>query len=236
MAEAVETALWGSPDLKSILHVTISGNDASQRLQKTIEEGKTVRLGRAAKQGWEVPWDQMISREHADLKFADGKLKVQCLEQARNPIIFAGKPVREAILGLHEWFQIGTTTFHVSDIVSGSEFTRAAASEPVEFLSEDNSSGSERAFSVDQLRKIAFRNSDGQMELLEQLPERLSQSHSDDDLGSTLSQLLLDAISNAVAVAVGHFDESQLPADVSQIESFPAPLSMRVQTRDSYNG
>ena len=218
------------------MHVTISGNDASQRLQKTIEDGRTVRLGRAAKQGWEVPWDQMISREHADLTFADGKLKVQCLEQARNPIIFAGKPVREASVGLHEWFQIGTTTFLVSDIVSGSEFTRAAASEPVEFLSEDNSSGSERAFSVDQLRKIAFRNSDSQMELLEQLPDRLSQSHSDDDLGTTLSQLLLDAISNAVAVAVGHFDESQLPADVSQIESFPAPLSMRVQTRDSYNG
>jgi hypothetical protein len=47
----------GSPDLKSILHVTISGNDASQRLQKTIEDGRTVRLGRAAKQGWEIPWD-----------------------------------------------------------------------------------------------------------------------------------------------------------------------------------
>ena len=40
-------------------------------------------------------------------------------------------------------------------------------------------------------------------ELPDQLPEKISSSHSDDDLGAMLSQLLLDAIPNALAVAVG---------------------------------
>ena len=200
-----------------------------------------MRVGRAAKFGWEIPWDQMISREHADLSFVNGRLRIECLEQARNPIIFAGKPVREASLGPNEWFQIGNTTFHASALVSENEgpaTDQPVDSELIEFLNEDalSGGGGEQAFSVDQLRKVAFRNTDRQMELLEQLPERISASHSDNELGSALSELLLEAIPCALAVAVAHFDESELPADVSKIASFPKPLSMRVRTRPDFEG
>jgi len=195
-----------------------------------------VRVGRATKLGWEVLWDPMISREHADLCWANGCLQVRCLEHARNPIIYRGQPLREASIAPNEWFQIGSTTFHASSIIAESRAEETAGSPPVEFLPEENRDGAEHAFSAEELRKVAFRNTERQMELLERLPERISTSHSDHDLGETLSQLLLDAIPSAVAVAVAHFDESELPADAAQIADFPKPLSMRVQTRDDFQG
>ena len=225
--------------MASAVNITISGQDASQRLLKILEDQQTVRIGRAAKLGWEIPWDQMISREHADAFWGDGKLRVQCLEQARNPIVFGGKPVREALVGVNEWFQIGTTIFHVSSVIARAAATPARqTSQPseFEFCEEDPSEGTERAYSAAELRKVAFGNGERQMELLEQLPERIAESHSDDDLGAMLSRLLMEAIPTSSAVAVAHFDETELPADVSQIESFPKPLSMRVETREHFEG
>ena len=219
------------------MNVSISGTESSQRLHKVLEQGQTIRVGRTAKQGWEIPWDRMISREHADLSLDDGRLRVQCLDAAGNPIIYRSQSVREALVAPNEWFQIGHTTFQASSLID-SESSEAAAkvSAPVEFSEDDGHDGAERAFSPDELRKVAYRNAELQMEILDQLPEKISASHSDDDLAGMLSQLLLDAIENAMAVAVAHFDESELPEDVSQITSFPKPLSMRVQTRDNFDG
>lgn len=224
--------------MASTLHVTISGQESSQRLQKTLAEGESVRVGRATKQGWEVPWDQMISREHAVLTWAEGKLHVQCLEQARNSLIYRGQPSREIRLGKDEWFQIGRTTFHASYVVDGTK-ARGPKSQLVEFMEEkagDDSDREERSFSPAELRQARFTNAEKQMEILERLPERISTSQSDDDLGGMLSQLLLDAIPAAVAVAVAHFDESGLPKEMSQLDEFPQALFMRVQTRDDYTG
>ncbi|MEI8383969.1 MAG: FHA domain-containing protein [Planctomycetota bacterium] len=223
--------------MASVLNISISGKDASQRLLKVLEEGQVVRIGRTAKQGWEIPWDKMISRDHADVSWVNGGLRVQCLPQAQNPVIHCGKPVREATVTINEWFQIGGTTFHISSRVELSEKKPvASAPQQVEFCHEENSEGTERAYSAADLRKVSFGNSDRQMELLEQLPEKISGSHSDDDLGTMLSHLLLEAIPNSLAVAVAHFDETELPADVSLIDQFPKPLSMRVQTREYFEG
>ena len=219
------------------MNVSISGKESSQRLHKVLEQGQTIRVGRTAKLGWEIPWDQMISRDHADLCIEDGHLRVKCLETAGNPVIYRSKPVREALVAPNEWFQIGHTTFHASSLTDGeSRGASAKNSAPVEFSEDEGRDGAERAFSRDELRKVAYRNTERQMEILDQLPEKISASHSDDDLGGMLSQMLLDAIENAMAVAVAHFDESELPEDVSQITSFPKPLSMRVQTRDKFEG
>ena len=222
--------------MASVLNISISGKDASQRLLKVLEDGQVVRIGRTAKQGWEIPWDKMISRDHADVCLVDGGLKVQCLPQAQNPVIYCGKPVREAVVTTNEWFQIGGTTFHISSRAERTEKKPAVSPQQIEFCQEENVEGSERAYSAADLRKVSFGNSDMQMELLEQLPEKISGSHSDDDLGAMLSQLLLEAIPNALAVAVAHFDETELPDDVSKIDQFPKPLSMRVQTRENFEG
>ncbi len=222
--------------MASTLHLTISGKESSQRLQKTLADGHSVVIGRATKKGWEIPWDNMISREHATLKWLNNRLYVHCLEQARNPVHYRGKAAREASISRDEWFQIGHTTFHASYVVEDSLPKRRLKSQLVEFMDEEGEAADERAFSADELRQAKFSNAERQMEILERLPEKISTSQSDDDLGSMLSQLLLDAIPTALAVAVAHFDESELPNDLSQTDAFPKALLMRVQTRDDFTG
>lgn len=220
----------------AMLNITISGRDSSQRIHKLLDHGESVRIGRAAKQGWEVPWDKMISREHAVLTYNDGVLNVDCLAHALNSIVYHGKPVRNARINPDDWFQIGETTFHASPLKGMSAAGEQAGPLKVEYCSEDDPGGSERAYSTIELRKVAFRNTELQMEILDQLPEKISASHSDDDLSTMLSQLLLDAIPNALAVAVAHFDETKLPSEDSPASAFPEPLSMRVQTREHFTG
>jgi adenylate cyclase len=224
--------------MTSTLQITISGRESSQRLQKTLDEGNTVRVGRAVKSGWEVPWDLKISREHFDLNWEKGRLLVHCLEQARNPIQYCGQPVRDASIAPNEWFQIGDTTFHASSVLTRRRPVLDNHSGPVEFLAEENREGSERAYSAEELRQSGSSNLERQMEFLELLPDRISASHSDGELAGMLSQMLLDAIPNALAVAVAHFDETSLPDNLDEtgLNAFPKPLSMRVQTRDDYQG
>ncbi len=218
------------------LQVTIAGKEPSQRLHRTLDVGQAVRVGRSLKQGWEIPWDPMISREHAILSWIDDRLHVRCLEHARNPIFYRGKSVREANVTPNEWFQIGQTTFHTHAVLDPEARQATERNATVEFCPEVNREGTERAFTANALRSIAFRNAERQMEFLDQLPDKISVSQSDEDLGKMLSQLLLDAISNAMAVAVAHFDETELPVDISQIDAFPNPLSIRVQMRDEFQG
>lgn len=220
----------------SVVHLTISGEDPSQRLQMTLAEGETVRVGRATKHGWVIPWDPKISREHAVLTWVEGRLRVQCLEQAKNPVIFRGQAVREARVGSNEWFQVGKTTFQISHVVEEDGGQRGPGSHPVEFFADDSAECDDRAFSSAELQAAGFRNAERQMEILEGLPEKISASRSDDDLGMVLSQLLLDAIPNAVAVAVAHFDASELPKSLADIDAFPKPQFLRVQARKNYQG
>ncbi len=219
------------------LHLTITGQEGSQRLQNVLKEGETVRVGRSPQEGWMIPWDQMISREHADLTWDGQQLRVACLKTAQNPILYRGRPVREADVVSDEWFQIGQTTFHASSIVK----VNASAKPPhdtaefrLDALVEERFE--EFAYSSEQLRQVAFRNTDRQMEILSRLPEAISTSHSDEDLGAMLSGMLLEAIPKALAVAVAHYDLTDLPPSVEKLDAFPKPLSMRVQTRESYTG
>ena len=75
-----------------------------------------------------------------------------------------------------------------------------------------------------------------QLEVLSKLPGVISGSHTDEDLGALLSRLLLDAVPPAEAVAVAHFDETRLPKNEASIDSFPKPLTLRVETRENFTG
>ena len=216
--------------MSTVLHVTITGKESSQRLQKALTEGETVRVGRSTRRGWDVPWDAMISREHADFTWTGDCLRVTCLDSARNPVVYQGQQFTQARIPPREWFQIGQTTFQASNVVNGAD--------PVDEAEDDAEASPvlEQAYSADQLREVSFRNAGLQMEILAELPDRISASHSDEDLGEMLSRLLLEAIPQAQAVAVAHYDESRLPESDADLRSFPKPLSMRLQTRDSFQG
>ena len=220
----------------STLQISISGPDPSQRIQKVLIAGQVVRVGRAPQNGWAIPWDPAISREQADLTWEDGKLRVVMTPAARNPIVYRNRTTKELFITPGDWFQIGATTFHtigtpnrltdnVSDDTIGLQFDR----EPDSVLEE-------HAYSQEELQKVAFRNSEQQLEILAQLPRLISGSHSDEELGTLLSRLLLDAIAPAEAIAVAHFDETELPDSETNIDSFPKPLTLRVETREGLTG
>lgn len=217
--------------MTSELHIRISGRELHHWLHKVLPDGETVRVGRAVKEGWEIPWDPKISREHATLQWLNGQLRVICLPDARNPLYYRGKKVREATLGIDDGFQIGDTTFLTSLVV---EEGLVLDNTPYDFRPE-SSAELGRVISPEILRKAAFRNTELQMELLEKLPEKISTAQTDEDLGTALSQLLLDAIQTAVAVAVFNVDESLL-SDVAKGDALAKPLTMRVQTRESFQG
>ena len=66
--------------------LVVSGPEPMQRWRRPIPPGDVVCLGRAPRSGWAVPWDALISREHAELQMVSGQLRVRRLDSARNPI------------------------------------------------------------------------------------------------------------------------------------------------------
>ena len=59
-----------------------------------------ILLGRhpGTPDGWATEWDNFISRQHANLKWADGKLTVQKRPTAGNPVFYKGVPTDEFAL------------------------------------------------------------------------------------------------------------------------------------------
>ena len=225
-----------APAATSTLQISISGPDPSQRIQKVLHEGEVVRVGRAPQHGWTIPWDLAISREHVDLCWADGKLRVAMTPGARNPIVYRNRITKELYITAGDWFQIGVTTFQAVGAASRPTGELDEHTIGVDFAEDPGAAVEEHAYSEDELRKVAFRNTEQQLEILSKLPRMISESHSDEELGGLVSRLLLDAISQAEAVAVAHFDETELPKDESEIDDFPKPLTLRVETRDGFTG
>lgn len=193
--------------------LVIAGPDASQRRRLTLPEGETIRLGRAPQSGFAVPWDQMISREHADLRLGHGEVLVQCLEKARNPVYYLGEPVREFTMSVGEMFRIGSTSFR---LVEGDITTDA----PENY--------EELAYRQDELKAFKFRNAEHWLDVLSNLPNVISQSHNDEAFASRLVEVLLDAVPRADAAAVVFYDtESMSHAPLHSA----APAMMRWDSR-----
>ncbi len=217
----------------SVLWFSITGEDPSQRIVHSLREGEVVRIGRAPKQGWPIPWDMQISREHADLSWKGQHLSVACLPTARNPIVHRNQCVTNLLVAPGDSFQIGQTTFHLAD--SSSVKVQSPSGVQVDFDTEVGMVLEERAYSPEDLNRVAFRNAEQQLEVLTKLPQLIQSANSDEELGALLSQLLLEAIPHADAVAVAHYDQTKLPDD-SAIDEFPKPLTLRLETRDDFRG
>ncbi len=192
------------PELNAI------GPEPHQRWQKDLPENEGVCLGRAPRQGWRVPWDIMISREHAQLEWRDGKLFVKCLETARNPIVFRDIPNREFQCLPGDTFRIGSTRFVVSVTVAS----------PSTIALE------ERTFDREEVRNASFGDPTRQMELISRVPELIRSSRTDEDLAVELVSLLLEALPRTDVAAVVQFN------DPSQISS-GKPTMMRWDGRNS---
>ena len=213
---------------RSKLRLTIQGKQPAHRLQLLLVEGRDVRVGRAPRNGVSIPWDLAISREHADLCWNEGLLRVTCLPTAQNPLVYRSAASEEAVLRPGESFVVGSTVFEATEEIQNKPISNNSS-----FIDPDypRPPDSERSFSAADLRKVAFQNSDHQLELLSKLPELIAGARTDEELQQTVCGLLMNAIPEATAVAVTHYDVSLLPQSEDTIDNFPSPLTMRVQTR-----
>ena len=231
----------------STLHLEISGLESSQRIQHSLREGETVRIGRGSQSGWPIPWDKTISRQHADLCWQNGELSVVCLPNVVNTIVYRGQTSRELVLPPGEWFQIGQTTFQLSQVEVETEVVlnyseqidaeeRAYSENKTEVILNysEQIDAEEHAYSENELKKVPFTNPAKQMGILSNLPQMISGSQSDADLGAALSIQLIKAIDESDAVSVAHYDVSELPKSEDDLENFPKPLTMNVETREGF--
>lgn len=182
--------------------LVVCGPEPMQRWRRPIPLGEVVRIGRAPRSGWAVPWDALISREHAELQMVGGQLRVRRLDASRNPIYYQDADNSDFLVKAGEQFRIGRTVFQL------------VAAE----IEEDAPSPSaERSFHPDELRKVAFQNADQRLEVLAKLPKAIMQTTSDEDLASRVVSLVLEAIPTAEAASVVVFDDFSANANPKMI-------------------
>ncbi len=164
------------------------GGQPAFRWRRVLPPGEMVRLGRDVEH-FAVPWDDRISRAHAELVWQQDTLRVRRLTSARNPIYLRGKQEDDFQIKAGEHFVIGQTTFTLSqDRVNVSVDAR----EPVK----------QQAYSAKYLQQMQFRNARARIEVLARLPDVISGASSDSELSVRLINMLLAGIPTADAAAL----------------------------------
>jgi len=164
------------------------GEKAQQRWRRHLPEDQSVVLGRGGT-AFSADWDDRISRQHAALRWQQGRLQVTRLPEARNAIFTDGVEKDRFHVRPGEPFVIGGTKFIVAvDHVNVS----LALPQPVH----------EQSFSADYLQQLQFRNARARIDVLARLPEVISGAASDDELFVRLVNLLLSGVARADAAAL----------------------------------
>lgn len=164
------------------------GSQPQFRWRRRLPAGTPQVLGRTGGQ-WATPWDERISRKHAELTWQENRLQVRLLPEARNPIFYRGRRSDKFELQPGDHFVIGETTFTLAN-----EQVMLGAHEPNPIT--------ERTFSIEELRSRPYRRPDQRMEVLGRLPEVITSSASDGELFTRLINLLLGGVSRAAAAAI----------------------------------
>ena len=176
------------------------GMQDQQRWRRSLPEDRMVLLGRTAGE-WSVPWDEEISRRHAQLTWSGGRLHVCRVPNARNPIFVGGEAIEEADLRPGESFVSGETMFTVTD-------------DKPEVESNTPTPLAEQSFRVQDLQQVTYRDADRRLDILNRLPELIAGATSDAELFIRLGNMLLAGIPHAEVVAV----VSSEPGAAQQIE------------------
>lgn len=183
------------------------GPEPHHRWRRTLADGDMFVLGRDCG-AWSVPWDERISRRHAELVWSHGRLHVTQIATARNPVFVRGQNASSFDLRPGEHFVIGQTTFTLSD---EQVHVSLAGPEPIR----------EQTFSAEYLRHVRFRNADQRLEVLSRLPDVISGAASEPEMLVRLVNLLFAGIGRAEAAAVvaADADSDASPAAASRNDS-----------------
>jgi adenylate cyclase len=169
--------------------LTAQGPQEGDRWRRSLQQDSVAVIGRQG--GWQVDWDDRISRQHATLKsLAEDQIEVEKFPEARNSIFFQGKKLDRFKVRPGEHFVIGRTTFTV-------------AVKPI--VAESSQSGgdvAEHTFAVGMLRESSYVDASRRIEALGELPELIKQSTSDSELLVRVTGVLMHATLSAAAVAV----------------------------------
>jgi adenylate cyclase len=170
-----------------MMELIVTGPEATQEWRRELPDGEVIRLGRAPRSGWAVPWDLLISREHCELRLTGKQLSVKRLEAARNPVYFNEVDTKEFLIGAGQGFRIGQTMFQLVSV----DFSDGQSGSHIE----------EHSFGPDQLRQFKFHDAEHRLEVLTRLPEAIRRSKSDPELATAAVKVLLRAMPHARAAA-----------------------------------
>ncbi len=165
------------------------GPQPQNRWRRSLPLGEVMVLGRSSAQ-WECPWDEQLSRRHAEICWQGGRLRVNRLPSGRNPIFYHGRECDTFEMSPGDTFVIGQTRFSVS--VDQANVSLAEGPQPAE----------EHTLSAEVLQQVRFRNADQRIEVLGHLPDVISGANTDEELFVRLVNLLLAGIPRCSAVAV----------------------------------
>lgn len=154
------------------------------------DDDSVITIGRDGSPGWQVNWDDRVSREHAQLRLQpDGSLLVRKVFEARNPIFYRGQKQDSFRLMPSEHFVIGQTTFTL-------------ATRPQVNNSDKRIDVTEHVYNVNELRGRGFRDAATRIDALGRLPDIIGGSTNDEELLVRVVSLLLQSIPSASAVAI----------------------------------
>lgn len=159
-----------------------------QTWRRRLPANQTVVLGREAGD-WSIPWEPWLSRRHVELRTESGQVHVVRLVQARNPVMFHGRPADTFRLRSGDGFVIGETLFTLrspSDSVNSD-------SEPIL-----------HSFSIghEELRQIAYRDAPHRLDVLGRLSKIIFSVSEESELYAQTINLLMEGIRKANLVAL----------------------------------
>lgn len=168
-----------------MIELLVQGPDTKDCEQFSLSDGSCLRLGRASSNDIAIPWDPLISRVHAELRWNQGVLEVEQLESGRNPLFYDGDYLSEFTVEAGGEFRIGNTRF---SLVSNEPEPKSI--EPHQIWESDN-------FRVDH-----FTNAERWLDILSQLPEAIAKAADDEEFSQSIVATLLKAIPRANVAAV----------------------------------
>ena len=164
------------------------GADPQHRWRRPLRVGERVTLGRDAGK-WSVPWDDHVSRSHAEVVWQKGRLEVRRLPGAKNPIFFGGSEAAQFEVLPSDHFVIGGTTFTLTN-------------DQVSFGDDARHPVKEQTYSAQYLRHLHFHDANQRIEVLSRLPDVICGAVNDTEVFVRLANILLAGVPGCSAVAI----------------------------------
>ena len=184
------------------------------RWERELDPDTPVILGRGITSNWIADWEESISREHARLSYSQGRLTVEILPKATNPLSYRG--IRYAggstfVVQPGERFSVGQTVFEFSD-----ELKTVALDGPIPTES--------KTIRVADLDRVTFLDADKRIDALADFHSAIRAADDEATFDGEVLKVMLKGIPQAEAVAL----VSMPPRDAASMDVTVAATRVRV--------